>query len=747
MKSAERPSDDAKKRLKVEDRAPSPIPFSPPSSPQSRRQEVTRLGSQVSLISDPPSSKAKPKAAANNEKDPAVPPPSSPIAIPVSKAKKSQATPGLEASSLNSLSQVPASSFLVGRSHYSSQPITIEYYVTERIIEDGTGAKTKKQATTIRSIGDYQVIRTIGSGSTGKVKLAVNLNSGQKVAVKIISRKYIQEPGKNSKETPASRRRRILREAAILNLASHPNIVRLHDLYVTDEYYCMIFEYVDGGQMLDYIISHGKLAEPAARRFFAQLLSAVSYCHANGIVHRDLKIENVLIDGRGDIKLVDFGLSNFYDPDAKLKTFCGSLYFAAPELLRGIAYTGPEVDVWSLGIILFVLVAGKVPFDDKSLSALHEKIKSGHFTIPQHLSLECQNLLRIMIEVDPQKRATMAEVMAHPWMQPERENLPLSSVNSPPPPPLDKINHEVEAFLIREFPYQYEEDEIRQVLQAATLDNRRLQYHPIVALYRLVQNKQERMKFALNGFESPAVPIKRESAQPDATVVPSSLPERFQRKRSDSLPVQPVVPAAAAAAVSITKSKRSASLQTDGAAVLPQVSEELAVRSRTSAESDTINVRTVYLKGIFSVNTTSTKRPTVIRELVIDCLTRLHGHEIIFLDRESYFICEYQAHTQAQAAGKGHRSILDDDDSSKAEVANDIDVSRLDLNEASAWESVTATPSKLTFGAVPARSIRFEIHIVRVALLGMYGVQFKRISGDFAAYKTLCTRLIEEFNL
>lgn len=704
------------------------IPFSPPSSPQSRRHEVSqqethRLGSETSLISDP--APRKPKESASNGKENA-PPASSPINIPISSAKN-QITPAMDSSSLNSLAHIPASKFLIGRSHYTSQPITIEYYVTERTVQEPTGP-VKKQATTIRSIGDYQVVRTIGSGSTGKVKLAVDLRTQQKVAVKIISRKYINEPGKNSKETPASRKRRVLREAAILNLANHPNIVKLYDLYVTDEYYCMVFEYVDGGQMLDYIISYGKLAENQARKFFIQLLSAVAYCHANGIVHRDLKIENVLIDGNGDVKLVDFGLSNFYDPDAKLKTFCGSLYFAAPELLKGITYTGPEVDVWSLGIILFVLVAGKVPFDDKSLSALHEKIKSGKFAVPLHLTPECQNLLKVMIEVDPQKRATIAEIMAHPWTGLNGRKFSVNSAE-----PITNLSADIESFLIREFPYQFEEDEIRRTLQAAVIDWNRFCKHPIVALYHLVQLKQKQLAFN-DGLACNHQAIEASPTQlTEDTFAPSSLPAAFHRKRADSLPTpieqqQQKIP--------LVKSKRSASLQTEDA--LPNVIvEEPSMASSSASEGEEIKVKTVYLKGIFSVNTTSTKRPSTIRNLIMNCLTRLHGHEIIFLDRESYFICEYQAHSA---------SIVDDD-AGKAELCNDLDVSRLDLNDEPVSPNESQTERKLTFGALPGRSIRFEIHIVRVALLGLNGVQFKRISGDFGAYKQLCTRLIEEFNL
>lgn len=138
--------------------------------------------------------------------------------------------------------------------------------------------------------------------------------------------------------------------------------------------------------MLDYIISHGRLKEKQARKFGRQIASALDYCHRNSIVHRDLKIENILISKTGDIKIIDFGLSNLFSPRTHLKTFCGSLYFAAPELLQAKQYTGPEVDVWSFGIVLYVLVCGKVPFDDQSMPQLHAKIKKGVVDYPQWLS-------------------------------------------------------------------------------------------------------------------------------------------------------------------------------------------------------------------------------------------------------------------------------------------------------------------------------------------------------------------------
>lgn len=177
-----------------------------------------------------------------------------------------------------------------------------------------------------------------------------------------------------------------MREAALSMLLHHPYICGMREMIVHAHHYYMVFEYVNGGQMLDYIISHGRLRERVARKFARQIGSALDYCHKNSVVHRDLKIENILISQTGNIKIIDFGLSNLFDPVNHLSTFCGSLYFAAPELLNAKVYTGPEVDVWSFGVVLYVLVCGKVPFDDQSMPALHAKIKRGMVEYPVWLS-------------------------------------------------------------------------------------------------------------------------------------------------------------------------------------------------------------------------------------------------------------------------------------------------------------------------------------------------------------------------
>ncbi|PQK13769.1 hypothetical protein BB8028_0004g07000 [Beauveria bassiana] len=282
------------------------------------------------------------------------------------------------------------------------------------------GTKQSRSRTTIPTqSGKWILGKTIGAGSMGKVKLARKEDGSEQVACKIIPRGSTDDAHQtraDKERADQSKEIRTAREAAIVTLLNHPHICGLRDVVRTNYHWYMLFEFVNGGQMLDYIISHGKLKEKQARKFSRQIASALDYCHRNSIVHRDLKIENILISKTGDIKIIDFGLSNLFAPRGHLKTFCGSLYFAAPELLQARAYTGPEVDVWSFGIVLYVLVCGKVPFDDHSMPALHAKIKKGVVDYPSWLSSECKHLMSRMLVTDPKQRATMQEVMIHPWM-------------------------------------------------------------------------------------------------------------------------------------------------------------------------------------------------------------------------------------------------------------------------------------------------------------------------------------------
>ncbi|KIW06688.1 hypothetical protein, variant 2 [Verruconis gallopava] len=276
----------------------------------------------------------------------------------------------------------------------------------------------RRRTTLDTQTGRWGLGKTIGAGSMGKVKLARNLETGEQVAIKIVPRQSTDEHRSQADRERAehSKEIRTAREAAIVSLVNHPYICGMRDVVRTSHHWYMLFEYVNGGQMLDYIISHGRLKEKQARKFARQICSALDYCHRNSIVHRDLKIENILISKTGDIKIIDFGLSNLFSPHSTLKTFCGSLYFAAPELLQAKQYTGPEVDVWSFGIVLYVLVCGKVPFDDQSMPQLHAKIKKGYVEYPPWLSAECKNLISRMLVTDPKSRASLGEIANHPWM-------------------------------------------------------------------------------------------------------------------------------------------------------------------------------------------------------------------------------------------------------------------------------------------------------------------------------------------
>ncbi|GAN01301.1 hypothetical protein MAM1_0006c00734 [Mucor ambiguus] len=279
-------------------------------------------------------------------------------------------------------------------------------------------------------IDDYEFHRSLGKGSMGKVKLGVHVVSGEKVAVKIVRRANFQINGFTSSGKPRTKEQmikekvkeetrelRTIREAHIMMLLRHPHIVQLRNLVAVGPYFYILMDYVNGGQLLHYIVKRQKLTEQHARQFSRQIVSALDYMHRNSIVHRDLKIENILIDKAGrNIKIIDFGLSNLFCPERRLTTYCGSLYFAAPELLRASPYRGPEIDIWSLGVVIYVMVTGSVPFDDKSMPGLHEKIKRGQVAYPAHVSPSCRDLLSRIFVINPTKRIILADVLRHEWM-------------------------------------------------------------------------------------------------------------------------------------------------------------------------------------------------------------------------------------------------------------------------------------------------------------------------------------------
>jgi len=241
-----------------------------------------------------------------------------------------------------------------------------------------------------------------------QVKLATHAITRHHVAVKILNKAKIKQLGMEEK---------VQREINILHLCTHPHIIRLYEVIDTPTDIFLVNEYVSGGELFDYIVSKGRLSADEARNFFHQIISGVEYCHFQKIVHRDLKPENLLLDSNLNIKIADFGLSNLMRDGDFLRTSCGSPNYAAPEVISGHLYAGPEVDVWSCGVILYALLCGSLPFDDESIPNLFKKIKSGMYSLPSHLSQLARNLIPRMLEVDPMKRITIPEIRMHPWFQ------------------------------------------------------------------------------------------------------------------------------------------------------------------------------------------------------------------------------------------------------------------------------------------------------------------------------------------
>ncbi|ELK01239.1 MAP/microtubule affinity-regulating kinase 3, partial [Pteropus alecto] len=246
-------------------------------------------------------------------------------------------------------------------------------------------------------IGNYRLLKTIGKGNFAKVKLARHILTGREVAIKIIDKTQLN---------PTSLQK-LFREVRIMKILNHPNIVKLFEVIETDKTLYLIMEYASGGEVFDYLVAHGRMKEKEARAKFRQIVSAVQYCHQKRIVHRDLKAENLLLDADMNIKIADFGFSNEFTVGSKLDTFCGSPPYAAPELFQGKKYDGPEVDVWSLGVILYTLVSGSLPFDGQNLKELRERVLRGKYRIPFYMSTDCENLLKRFLVLNPIKRGTL----------------------------------------------------------------------------------------------------------------------------------------------------------------------------------------------------------------------------------------------------------------------------------------------------------------------------------------------------
>lgn len=267
----------------------------------------------------------------------------------------------------------------------------------------------------VKTVGKYDLYGTLGEGAFGKVKYAVNTETNEAVAIKILDKDKIQARNMGAQ---------IKKEISIMKMINHHYVVGVKDVFATSAKIFIVLEFVGGGELFDKIANEGKLSEDKARFYFRQLVEGLEHCHNNGVCHRDLKPENLLLDTEGNLKISDFGFSTLNigdadgDGDARaelLHTTCGTPNYVAPEVLGKDGYDGKKADVWSMGVILYVLLAGYLPFDENTMAGLFQKIKAADFEYPGWFSDEARNLISKVLVPDPQQRARISDLKQHSW--------------------------------------------------------------------------------------------------------------------------------------------------------------------------------------------------------------------------------------------------------------------------------------------------------------------------------------------
>ncbi|KAL9969303.1 hypothetical protein ACROYT_G021502 [Oculina patagonica] len=309
-----------------------------------------------------------------------------------------------------------------------------------------------------KRIGNYLLGKTIGEGSFARVKQGFHVLTGEKVAVKIIDKKQAHQDKYVA--------RNMRREAKIMQMIRHPNIVQLLEVVETEHRYYLITELAAGGDLMDYICYRRKLGEVEVRKFIRQTVSAVHYLHQGGILHRDLKVENLLLDDEYNIKIIDFGLSNtlFLSlPDGQstkefLKTQCGSPAYAAPEILGHKSY-GPEVDVWSIGVNMYAMLTGKLPYTAEPfhITTLYNKMKRNEMNpIPDHLSSSCKDLIHRFLTFNPEKRITLEDALDHEWLQKGYDG-PVIPILFPNYPRDEEMNKNIMRHMVDKMEFKHQE--------------------------------------------------------------------------------------------------------------------------------------------------------------------------------------------------------------------------------------------------------------------------------------------------
>eukprot|EP00515_Schizochytrium_aggregatum_P005702 CAMPEP_0202049424 /NCGR_PEP_ID=MMETSP0963-20130614/3369_1 /ASSEMBLY_ACC=CAM_ASM_000494 /TAXON_ID=4773 /ORGANISM="Schizochytrium aggregatum, Strain ATCC28209" /LENGTH=503 /DNA_ID=CAMNT_0048614433 /DNA_START=1 /DNA_END=1512 /DNA_ORIENTATION=+ len=278
-----------------------------------------------------------------------------------------------------------------------------------------------------KKVGKYEIHKTLGEGTFGKVKRALNSETQEWVAIKVLDKEKIQKQNMGAQ---------VKKEISIMKLVRHPHVVQLKEVLASRTKIFIVLELVTGGELFDKIVAEGRFKEKTARFYFQQLCVGTEYCHRQGVCHRDLKPENLLLDDQGNLKISDFGLSALYEQDSDenrqslLHTTCGTPNYVAPEVLADQGYDGTRADTWSIGVILYVFLAGFLPFDEPTMAALFRKIQKADFSYPSWFTDEVKDLLGKILVVDSSHRWTIRQIMQHSWWKKDGPYANCSDVDS-----------------------------------------------------------------------------------------------------------------------------------------------------------------------------------------------------------------------------------------------------------------------------------------------------------------------------
>eukprot|EP00755_Sulcionema_specki_P033143 Sspe_Gene.20411::Locus_7484_Transcript_1_1_Confidence_1.000_Length_3906::g.20411::m.20411 len=298
-------------------------------------------------------------------------------------------------------------------------PFKMHGFLPRFLLHGTSGQAGRRRGGMGKKIGKWRIRESLGSGSFGEVRLGEHVDTGERAAIKIYAKQLLSK---------GQGRSMLEREIATMKTLNHPNVLRLLEVLETSKHFYIIVELAEGGELFDHITNQKRFEDETARKYFSQIIAGVRYCHERGVVHRDLKPQNLLLTRSNELKIADFGFSNFQNytedgkvtPSLRLNTCCGTPNYAAPEVFLGKGYNGFKTDIWSCGVILYVMLCGQVPFKPtgkvQGLQGIILSIIEGRYKIPPSISSGAADLIRKVLVTDPEHRLSLSEMLRHPWV-------------------------------------------------------------------------------------------------------------------------------------------------------------------------------------------------------------------------------------------------------------------------------------------------------------------------------------------